>query len=386
MSVVELRRPQPEAKPVNSAEVGATLSGVEAEAAHPTRAHLAQAIRSRDVALLPARRDEAWRWTDLRAAVRAVPPASPAADAPAGPGPFAAIDGARELLVLNGRRADGGSGPVRVEGEALIALRFVSRTDGTAHAADLAFEVAPGASLTLLESFEGEGAGYVVAADLSFHLGEGASVERIVIQADAADAVSVSDADVRPAPGASFAQTVVTDGARLQRHETRLVHPGEGAQVRMDAVYLLSGRRHADLTTVVEHRGLGGSTSQVAKGVASDRARAVFQGRIVVAEGADGTDARLRHDAILLNDGAEVDAKPELEIYADDVQCAHGNTIGALDDEVLFYIRSRGVPEMQAKALLMQAFVGEAVERIAHEGARAVVAAWIETRLEALGS
>ena len=120
------------------------------------------------------------------------------------------------------------------------------------------------------------------------------------------------------------------------------------------------------------------------KGVATDRARAVFQGQIVVRPGADGTDARMRHDALLLSDTAEVDAKPELEIFADDVQCAHGNTIGALDEEALFYIASRGVPEAQAKALLMQGFVGEVAERIAHEGAREIISAFVSSRLEAL--
>jgi Fe-S cluster assembly protein SufD len=92
----------------------------------------------------------------------------------------------------------------------------------------------------------------------------------------------------------------------------------------------------------------------------------------------------MRHDALVLGDGAEVDAKPELEIYADDVACAHGNTVGALDDEALFYIRSRGVPEAEARTLLMQAFVGEVVERIEHEGAREIVAAFVAERLEAL--
>ena len=139
--------------------------------------------------------------------------------------------------------------------------------------------------------------------------------------------------------------------------------------------------RHADLTTIVEHLGPGGATTQVAKGVVSGRARAVFQGRIVVAEGADGTDARLRHNALILNDGAEVDAKPELEIYADDVQCAHGNTIGALDEDALFYIRSRGLDEAEARALLMRAFLGEVVERIAHPAAREAVERWLEARL-----
>ena len=383
--VVELRRPPAGGQAANSSEVGATISGREPEAANPVRAHLAQAIRARDPALLPSRRNEAFRWTDLRAAVREIPPPSPAADAPAGPGPFAAVAGGQEVVILNGRPLDGRREPLLVTGDTLLKLRVVSRADATAHAGELAIHVAPGAALTLLESYEGEGAGYVSALDLTFRLGEGARVERVVIQEDAADAVSVSTADVTPAPGSRFAQTVVTDGARLQRHETRLVHPGEGCEVRMDAAYLLGGRRHADLTTVVEHRGLNGATSQVAKGVAAGRARAVFQGRIVVAPGADGTDARLRHDALLLNDGAEVDSKPELEIYADDVQCAHGNTIGALDDEQLFYMRSRGLPEPQARALLMQAFVGDVVERIAHEGARAVVADWLAARLETLG-
>ena len=380
--VVELRRP----KPANDAAVGATVSGREPEAANPTRPHLAQAIRAGDATLLPSRRDEAFRWTDLRGVLRTVPPASPAAEAPSGGGPFAAIQGGQEIVIVNGRPLDGRTEPVLVTGETVLKLRVVSRASGTAHAASLAIEVAPGAHLTLLESYEGEGAGYVSALDLTLRLAEGASVERIVVEADTEDAVSVSTADVTPSAGSRFAQSVVTDGARLQRHETRVVHPGEGCEVRMDAAYVLGGRRHADLTTVVEHRGLNGVTTQVAKGVAADRARAVFQGRIVVAHGADGTDARLRHDALLLNDGAEIDAKPELEIYADNVQCAHGNTIGALDDEQLFYMRSRGLPEPQARALLMQAFLGDVVERIVHEGAREVVAEWIADKLEALGA
>ncbi|CAN5157237.1 hypothetical protein BH09PSE2_BH09PSE2_26710 [soil metagenome] len=227
--------------------------------------------------------------------------------------------------------------------------------------------------------------GYVCGLDLTLTLAEGARCERIVILSDAADAVTVSSASVKPAPGAVFAQTVVATGAKLQRHETRIVHPGDGAAVRMDGVYMLDGRAHADLTSVVEHRGEGGATSQLCKGVVTGRARAVFQGRIVVVPGADGTDARMRHSALILSEGAEIDAKPELEIYADDVQCAHGNTIGALDEELLFYIRSRGIPEAEARALLTEAFLGEVVERIEHEGARAVVSELISKRLLELG-
>ena len=115
-----------------------------------------------------------------------------------------------------------------------------------------------------------------------------------------------------------------------------------------------------------------------------DQARAVFQGRILVEKGSDGTDARLGHHALILSDRAEVDAKPELLIFADDVQCAHGNTIGALDENALFYARQRGIPDAQARALLTGAFVGEVIERIEHEGARAVAQAWLDARLGAV--
>ena len=113
-----------------------------------------------------------------------------------------------------------------------------------------------------------------------------------------------------------------------------------------------------------------------------DQGRAVFQGKIVVAHGADGTDARMGHHALILSDRAEVDAKPELLIFADDVQCAHGNSIGALDQDALFYVRQRGLPLDEAKTMLTAAFVAAVVDRIEHEGARAIAAAWTAARLE----
>ena len=197
-----------------------------------------------------------------------------------------------------------------------------------------------------------------------------------VLAADGAEGVLVSQTEVALASEARFAQTVATSGARRQRIETVVDHPGAGASVRLDGAYLLAEKRHADLTTVVRHQGVDGTTAQLAKGVVRDQARAVFQGRIVVAEGADRTDARMGHHALILSDRAEVDAKPELEIYADDVACAHGNTVGALDEDALFYIRSRGLPEPEARALLVEAFLGEVLDRIehvqAHELARAL--------------
>ncbi len=151
--------------------------------------------------------------------------------------------------------------------------------------------------------------------------------------------------------------------------------------MRLDGLYLLADRRHADITTVVTHEGVDGMTDQLIKGVVRDQARGVFQGRITVRRGADRTDARMGHHALVLSDRAEVDAKPELEIYADDVACAHGNTVGALDEDALFYAQQRGIAEPEARAMLTEAFVGEVVDRIEHDGAREGVRAWVAEKL-----
>jgi Fe-S cluster assembly protein SufD len=261
----------------------------------------------------------------------------------------------------------------------VLALRVVNRGDG-AHAATLAVAVESGEALVLLESYEGRGEP-ISEFDLSITVADGGRLERVVLADETAGAVLVSRADVTLSPGAHFAQIVVTSGARRQRIETRVAHPGGGASARLDGVYLLADQRHADITTVVIHEGVDGTTDQLTKGVVRDQGRGVFQGRIVVQPGADKTDARMGHHALVLSDRAEVDAKPELEIFADDVACAHGNTVGALDDDALFYAEQRGIPEDAARAMLTEAFVGEVVDRIAHEGAREIVRAWVAERL-----
>lgn len=341
---------------------------------------VAAAIRERDVSRLPGKRDEDWRWTDLRGLIREAPsPSAPVPEADLGGGPF---DGLADETVI----VANGQDPVHIgvePGETkVVALRVVSRGDG-AHAARLSADVEVGGRLVLLESYEGDEGGYLSHLELVFSLADGAAMERIVLAADGADGVSVSQATVELAPDAAFAQTVLTSGARRQRLETVVRHPGGGASLRLDGVYLLSDKRHADLTSVVTHGGLDGATEQLAKGVVRDQARGVFQGRIVVAEGADRTDARMGHHALILSDRAEVDAKPELEIYADDVSCAHGNTVGALDEDALFYTRQRGVPEPEARAMLTEAFIGEVIDRIEHESARDIVRAWASERLRA---
>ena len=344
---------------------------------------LMQALETRDASLLPGRRDEDWRWSDLKGVVRAVPPPSPVADRPTSPPPLAELVTDNEIVVVNGRAETFGFRAI-AGAPRTLRLRIVSRADQTAHQGVLTLDMEPGADLTLIETYEGEGAGYLSDFSLAVSIGERARLERIVLLDESADAITISQSQVELLAGARFSQTVVAAGAKLQRHETHVTHPGAGAEVRIDGLYLLSDRRHADLTTVVDHTAPDGVTAQLTKGLAKDQARGVFQGRIVVREGADRTDARMGHHALLLNDGAEVDAKPELEIYADDVSCAHGNTVGSLDEDALFYMRSRGIPEAEARALLMEAFVGALVDRIEHEGARAAVHGWVSARLRAL--
>jgi Fe-S cluster assembly protein SufD len=341
---------------------------------------LARAIETGDVSFLPSRRDEDWHWTDLRGLIRAAPPPSAEWAGELDAGPFASL-GAEEVRLVNGR------GPERIVVDPgqrrTVALRLIAAPNAGSHLARLSIEVGERAELCLIESHEGLGEGYLVASDIDIDLAAGARMERIVVGAEDASGVAVSIAKVRAHPGAAFGQTVLTSGARRQRIETEVEHPGAGASVRLDGVYLLGERRHSDITTVVTHSGVGGATEQLVKGVVDDQARGVFQGRIVVAEGADQTDAKMGHHALILSDRAEVDAKPELEIYADDVACAHGNTVGALDEDALFYAAQRGIPEAEARALLIKAYVGEVVDRIGHEGAREIARAWVAQRLGA---
>lgn len=334
-------------------------------------------IDLRDASSFPSRRVEAWKYSDLRKYLRESPqPSAPVQVS--GEGPFGALGG-ETLAFANGRAV--GADAFVASGEQTLRLRFVSDAVNTGHTASVRIVARPGARLLLLESHEGAGSAWVAHNRIELDVAEGAEVTRIVLAEEPADAIVVTNAEVRVAPGGRYRQTIATTGAKLQRLETQLAHAGVRADVRLDGLYLLDGARHADLTSVVDHLGPDGTTSQLAKGVVRDTARGVFQGKIVVERGADGTDARMGHHALILGERAEVDAKPELVIYADDVQCAHGNTVGNLDPAALFYLQQRGIPADEARALLTEAFLVEVVDRIEHDGAREVVRAWLTARL-----
>jgi Fe-S cluster assembly protein SufD len=236
------------------------------------------------------------------------------------------------------------------------------------HADRLRVRLAPGTCATLIETHEAQGAPFANSLT-EIAVGEGANLTRLIAQPAADDAVIVHTTLASLAEKASLGQTAIALGGALVRHETRLVQDGE-SHAQLDGLYRLTGKRHCDTTTHVDYVGEGAETSQLVKGVASGRARGVFQGKFHVARGAQHTDAKMAHHALLLEQGAQINAKPELEIYADDVECAHGNTAGALDPEAMFYLRQRGLSEEQARSLLIDAFAGEVLARVQDETVR----------------
>lgn len=177
--------------------------------------------------------------------------------------------------------------------------------------------------------------------------------------------------------------TLTADGART-RNEVVFDLIGDDAIGHAAGAVLGKAAAHVDNTVFVTHSALNGESRQVYKNVLEEDARAVFQGKIFVREGAQKTDGYQISQSILLSEGASFQAKPELEIYADDVACSHGSTTGAIDEEAMFYLRARGMPKKRAEALLVAAFADEAIEEIAHEGLadamRALVAAWMDAR------
>ena len=162
----------------------------------------------------------------------------------------------------------------------------------------------------------------------------------------------------------------MTTGSLVSRYQAVIAVAGEGSRVETNGVNLLNGRQHADTTLFLDHAVPNCSSREIFRAVLDDRGHSVFQGRIIVRPKAQKTDAKMMTRALLLSDEAEADNKPELEIFADDVTCGHGATTGALDDSLLFYLRARGLSEKEAQALLIQAFVGEAIESIANDALR----------------
>jgi Fe-S cluster assembly protein SufD len=245
--------------------------------------------------------------------------------------------------------------------------------------------VEQGARVMLVESHEGPaGSDYQVNAALELLVGDRAHVDHVKIIGEGTDALHVSTLAAAVGAKARFNTFTFTIGGAVVRNQLFLKFDGEDTVGNIRGATLLKGRQHADTTLVVNHIARGCQSREVFKSVLDDEAHGVFQGRIVVRPGAQQTDAKMMTRALLLSERAEADNKPELEIFADDVQCGHGATAGALDEELKFYLMARGIPAAEAEALLIQAFLGEAVEGIEHAGLREAlmdqVAAWLRGR------
>ena len=244
--------------------------------------------------------------------------------------------------------------------------------------------IEPGARAMLVESHEGAGE-YQVNAALELVVGDNAHVDHVKITGAGADGLHLSTLMAAIGAHARFNEFLFTTGGAVVRNQLFVRFAGEGTIAHICGASLLTGRQHADTTLVADHAVADCTSREVFKSVLDGESRGVFQGKIIVRPHAQKTDAKMATHALLLSETAEADNKPELEIFADDVQCGHGATSGDLDEDLLFYLKARGIPGTEAEALLIQAFVGEAVEEgIEHAGLRDAlmdhVAAWLKAR------
>jgi Fe-S cluster assembly protein SufD len=387
---------------------------------------------------LPHRRIEEWKYTDLRALVGEVLPLAAAPDAAALKRAAEAvkahaIEGARKLVLIDGVFAvelsdvkalasetglktlretlETDAGLLKTAStDAVIALNAAMATDGVVldiadgtqlpapvqiiHIATAAsassftrsqVKIGNGARATIVETFVAAGAkAYQVNDAVILSIGDDADVAHIRLMDDAPDAVNVTSQFITVGANTKLNFFNMTTGAAVSRLQGFVTFSGEGSELSANGVNLLQKTEHGDTTLVVDHAVPNCTSRETFRAVIDDRAHSVFQGRIIVRPDAQKTDGKMMTRALLLSDEAEADNKPELEIFADDVSCGHGATAGALDDSLLFYLKARGLPEKQAQALLIQAFVGEAIEQIADDTLRehviGIAERWLERR------
>ena len=405
-----------------------------------------QAFEAYERAGLPHRRIEEWKYTDLRVLMREVLPLAPAPDAAALKRAGAAlklhaIAGVRRLVLVDGVFApslseltnlekglgirtlrevlEAGDAALQAQlftpgnADAMVALNSAVMTDGLVldvadgaaltqplHIVHIASGAAPSAmftrsllklgkaaSVTLVESYiAADGAkNYQVHDSAVISIGDDARLDHVRLVEDSRDAFNISSAVVTLGAHAHFNTFGMTSGSNVSRYQPTIVFAGEGSRVEANGVNLLNGRQHADTTMLLDHAVPNCESREIFRAVVDDRGHSVFQGRIIVRPHAQKTDAKMMTRALLLSDEAEADNKPELEIFADDVTCGHGATAGALDQSLLFYLRARGLSEKEAQALLIQAFVGEAIESIANDGLRELAISAAERWLAARG-
>ncbi|MFZ9889380.1 MAG: Fe-S cluster assembly protein SufD [Myxococcota bacterium] len=243
--------------------------------------------------------------------------------------------------------------------------------------------VGPGARVTLVEEFTGTNRGFVNLVSI-IELEGGAVLDHQLWQHLDADVSLIAHCSVQVGAGASYENVGLWLGGALSRAELGVALVGEAASCRVDGVYAASGGQQVDVYSHIDHRVPRCRSRQTYKGLLGERGHGVFLGKVTVREGAQQTDASQSNHNLLLAETAEIDTKPQLEIFADDVKCAHGTTVGQLDDEQLFYLRSRGLGSDEATRLLTGAFALEVTDTIALEDLRGSAATLLEHKLARL--
>ena len=395
------------------------LPGDEQVAAQ--RQNLIEGIRQNG---LPTRRVEAWHYTDLRTLLKSVPQSDPGG-APRTPEPL--IAGSAVLSVVNGS-ALAGDAPTGVKrsyfrdalsaGEAISRLAIkdqddvIGRINGSLVTDGFDLEVGDGVNLEeVLEIQVLQSGGQVhtrfpvrigasasgtfverhvaagdqdslVSSITDLHVGEGAEVVWIVSQEQGLSDTHFGQINVRLEANAKLMLFVANAGGHLVRQEINIEATGEGSELALRGVNLLGGESHTDVTMTLDHLVPNCVSTETFRNVVFDRARGVFQGQIRVAQIAQKTDAQMACNTLLLSDDGEFSSKPELEIFADDVQCGHGATVADINDDHLFYLMARGITEKRARAMLVKAFIAEIVEELEHEALIEALESRFETWLD----
>lgn len=250
-----------------------------------------------------------------------------------------------------------------------IAHRAPDGVDASLHTRNL-INLRAGSHATVVETYAGESGRYWRNDVVAVRLADGAHLTRIVLIEEGAEAIHTALTDVHVGAGARFEEFVLLLGGSRVRHEANICLAGQGASCDINGAYIVAGNDEANIVTAIDHAAPGGRTSELIKGVAADRGHGAFQGRIVVRPHAQQTDARQMSRNLLLGRRAVIDTKPELEIEADDVKCAHGASVGDLDEASLFYLRARGIPADEARRMLVEGFLREPVEAVADAAIR----------------
>ncbi len=308
---------------------------------------------------LPTQKVEEWKYTNIS---RALPANLVLADAP------------QEILIHKNR------GEVCAQIEDIV----FTGVDGQHSQPALKIILEEGASLTLVERHEGTGA-YWTNMVTEIELGPNANLQHIRINQDSGEAVQTNNVSLKVDRDAVYNGFSMNMGGKLTRHDITAEIEGQNAEISFNGVNLLNGAQHGDTTILIEHKAPHCRSNQFYRTLLDDKARGVFQGKVHVHQEAQKTDGYQLSNTLLLSPEAEMDTKPELEIYADDVKCSHGATTGQLDEEPIFYLRQRGLNEAQARLLLIQAFIDEVVDKVENEAVRGTILegtnAWLQTAL-----